>query len=234
MSYCVNCGVELGSGLEECPLCSTPVYHPEKQENTEERPAFPTEKGHAEPIQKKDVWLLITVVTVVTALTCVVLNLWVYDSYPWSVSIVGGCALLWVMLIPATLPLKFPVYVYLFLDGVMVSVYLYMLTFMTKGNGWFWQLGLPMALLCTAVAEAFAFCERKAAKGFLPTALYTITAIGIICVSLELLIDYMLVGTVSLAWSAIVLTVCVIIDATIITLLSVGRFRNAIRKRLHF
>lgn len=234
MSYCVNCGVELGSGLKDCPLCNTPVYHPNATENVTERPAFPKEKGQAELIQRKDVWLLITVIAVMTAVTCVVLNILVYDSYPWSVSIVGACALLWVMLIPATVPLKFPVYIYLFWDGVMLSVYLYMLTYMTRDEVWFWRLGLPFVVLLTLVAEAFAFCVRKVAKGFLPVALYTITTIGVLCIGLEILIDYMLARKVTLTWAAIVLTVCVIIDATIITLLSVGRFRNAIRKRLHF
>lgn len=234
MAYCVNCGVELGRDLKECPLCNTPVYHPGQRETETDTPAFPKEKGHAEPIRRQDVGLLITVITVVTALTCVVLNIMVYDSYPWSVSIVGACALLWVMLIPATLPLKFPVYVYLFLDGVMLSVYLFMLTFMTPDRVWFWRLGLPFIVLLTIIAEVFAFCVKKVARGFLPVALYTITTIGLICMGLEVLIDHMLVRKITLTWSAIVLTVCVIIDATIVTLLSVKRFRNEIRKRLHF
>lgn len=234
MSYCVNCGVELGRDLKECPLCNTPVYHPKRVATEAEKPVFPKEKGQAELIQRKDVWLLITVIAVVTAITCVVLNIWAYDSYPWSVSIVGACALMWVMLIPATVPLKFPVYVYLFMDGVMLSVYLFMLTYMTPDREWFWRLGLPIVVLLTIVAEVFTFCEKKVAKGFLPTALYTITSIGVICCGLEILIDHLLYGKISLTWSAIVLTVCVIIDATIVTLLSVKRFRNAIRRRLHF
>ncbi len=234
MSYCVNCGVELGNDLKDCPLCNTPVYHPGAPEKEYEHPAFPKEKGQAEPIRKQDVGLLITVIAVMTAITCVVLNICAYDSYPWSVSIVGACALLWVMLIPATLPLKFPVYVYLFLDGVMLSVYLFMITYMTPDRTWFFRLGLPFTILLTIIAEVFAFCVRRVAKGFLPVALYIITTIGLICMGLEILIDYMLVRKVTLTWAAIVLTVCVIIDATIVTLLSVKRFRNAIRKRLHF
>ncbi|MBQ7955465.1 MAG: hypothetical protein IJ282_06905 [Lachnospiraceae bacterium] len=234
MSYCVNCGVELGGGLEECPLCNTPVINPKELEKVTVRPAFPREKGQAEPIRKKDMWLLITVVAVVTAVTCVLLNILVYDSSPWSLAIVGACALLWVMLIPATVPLKFPVYIYLFWDGVMLSVYLYMLTYMTAGQVWFWRLGLPFVILLTVVAEVFAFCMKHLPRGFLVTALYIITSIGVICSGLESLIDLIVLERISLKWSAIVLTVCVIIDATIVTLLSVKRFRNAIRRRLHF
>ena len=28
MSYCVNCGVRLDASLKKCPLCNTPVIHP--------------------------------------------------------------------------------------------------------------------------------------------------------------------------------------------------------------
>ena len=47
-------------------------------------------------------------------------------------------------------------------------------------------------------------------------------------------IDNFLYQAVSLGWSAIVLTVCVIMDITIITLLSRKRLRSAVRRRLHF
>jgi len=226
--------VELGGGLQECPLCNTPVINPNELGKKIEKPAFPTEKGQAEPIKKRDMWLLLTIVAVVTAVTCVLLNVLVYGGYPWSLAIVGACALLWVMLLPAVVHVKMTVYLCLLLDGVMLAIYLYMITFMTPGQGWFWRLGLPIVALVTVVAELFSVCVKKISGGFLPTALYIITSIGIICCGLEFLIDYYLEVPMVLKWSAIVLTVCVIIDATIITLLSVKRFRDAIRRRLHF
>lgn len=234
MSYCVNCGVELGGGLVECPLCNTPVRNPNEIEKKNENPAFPTEKGQAEPIKKKDMWLLLTIMAVVTSVTCVLLNVLVYGGYPWSLAIVGACALIWVMLLPAVVHVRMIVYLCLLLDGVMLAVYLYMITYMTPSQNWFWQLGLPIVLVVVTVAELFAVCVRKISNGFLPTTLYTITAIGMICGGLEILIDHYLGKPMVLRWSAIVLTVCIIINATIITLLSVKRFREEIRRRLHF
>ncbi len=32
MAYCVNCGVKLEETLTKCPLCNTPVYHPQEEE----------------------------------------------------------------------------------------------------------------------------------------------------------------------------------------------------------
>ena len=69
---------------------------------------------------------------------------------------------------------------------------------------------------------------------FLTGALYLISGIAILCVGLELLIDCYLRQEIMLGWSAIVLTICVIVDITIATLLSRRRLRNAVRRRLHF
>ena len=48
------------------------------------------------------------------------------------------------------------------------------------------------------------------------------------------MIDLYVQDSISLLWSAVVLTVCVIIDVTIIAMLSMRRLRNAVRRRLHF
>ena len=52
MSYCVNCGVELSKELKSCPLCHTPVYHPEKKQEMEAAvPVFPRERGEVDVVR---------------------------------------------------------------------------------------------------------------------------------------------------------------------------------------
>lgn len=41
MSYCVNCGVELGKGLKKCPLCGTKVINPAALKKEEGEPFSP-------------------------------------------------------------------------------------------------------------------------------------------------------------------------------------------------
>ena len=36
--YCVKCGVKLQEGVERCPLCRTPVWNPEPQEESRNYP----------------------------------------------------------------------------------------------------------------------------------------------------------------------------------------------------
>ena len=235
MSYCVNCGVELDASAKECPLCNTPVLNPRELEKiAKAQHPFPTEKGQVETVKRKDLGLLISMVVLATAVTCGILNAFVFRDNLWSLAVIGACVILWVMIIPAVIYTKQPVYVSLLYGGGAVGLYLFMLTFLSGSREWLWGLGLPIVALLTVLAEIFAFCVRRLPKSFLTVALYLFTVIGVFCVGLEILIDRFVSGHISLSWSAVVMTVCVILDIAIVTLLSRRRLRNAVRRRLHF
>ncbi len=241
MSYCVNCGVELDASARECALCNTPVWNPRELEKQAQgrmvMPAetpFPREKGQVETATKKDFGLLISMVVLATAATCGILNALVFRGTLWSLSVIGACAVMWVMLIPVMIYTKQPIYVSLLYDGVAVALYLYILTFQVGSKGWFFGLGLPITVLVTFITEAFAVCICKLPRSFLTVSLYLFTSTGLLCLGLEMLIDWYLTGEIALSWSAVVLTVCAILDIALITMLSRRRLRNEVRRRLHF
>ena len=242
MSYCVNCGVELDTSARECPLCNTPVWNPRELEKqaVQGRPGmqagspFPGEKSQVEAANKKDFGLLMSMVVLATAATCGILNLLVFRGTLWSLSVIGACAVLWVMLIPVMIYTKQSVYVSLLYDGAATVLYLYILTFQVGSREWFFGLGLPITALVTVIAEAAAVCICKLPRAFLTVSLYLFTAAGLLCLGLEMLIDWYLQGEIALSWSAVVLTVCAILDIALITMLSRRRLRNEVRRRLHF
>ncbi len=234
MSFCVNCGVELDETLGDCPLCNTPVINPSELEKAKKNPSFPKDKGQVEVVKRKDLGILMSIVAAATAGTCGLLNLLVYNSSAWSLTIIGACALIWVMLVPVVIYTKLSVYVALLLDFLMVAVYLYLITYITPSQDWFWGLALPITGVITVLAVMIAFCVRKLPMSFLAGALYVFTALGLFCISVEMLVRRYVNSGIRLTWSAVVLTVCVIIDITIITLLSRKRLRNEVRRRLHF
>ncbi len=242
MSYCVNCGVELDASAQECPLCNTPIWNPrdlekrsvrDRKEISQQSP-FPKEKSQVEAANKKDFGLLMSMVVLATAATCGILNGLVFRETLWSLAVIGACGVLWVILIPVMIYTKQPIYVSLLYDGAVVVIYLYMLTFQTGSREWFLRLGLPITVLVTAVAELVTLCIRKLPRSFLTVSLYLFTGIGLLCLGLEMLIDWYLAGEIALSWSAVVLTVCVILDIALITMLSRRRLRNEVRRRLHF
>lgn len=240
MSYCVNCGVELDASAKECPLCNTPVLNPREIEMHTRRnyqtprSPFPEEKGQVETVKRKDFGILLSVVVLATMITCGVLNLFVFPGALWSLAVIGACVILWVILIPLVIYAKLSVYLSLLFDGAAVALYLYMLTFLSGSSGWFTGLGLPITILVTVIAELMTLCIRRLPRSFLTVALYLFTATGLLCPGLEMLIQWYLNRQIFLRWSAVVLTVCVILDIAVITMLSRRRLRNEVRKRLHF
>lgn len=234
MSYCVNCGVELDKTAKTCALCNTPVFNPNQPIDCIAPPPFPEEKGQVEEVKRKDMGILLTTVVVATAVTCGLLNAFVFTGPRWSLAVIGVCGILWVIMMPVVIFPKQHLYVSVLLDGMAVAAYLYMIAYMIESDGWFWGLGLPIVVYVTLLMELFLHAVRKLPRSFLTVALYAFTAVGLLCGGLEFLIDRYLDGSVYLRWSAVVMTVCAIIDIALITMLSLRRLRNAVRRRLHF
>ena len=234
MSYCVNCGVELEASLQECPLCHTPVINPKEINKQRTASPYPTDKGQVEVVKRKDFGILVSVVLIATGATCLLLNLLVFNSSLWSLVVIGSCLCLFVFSFPAIFYSKTPIYLSLLADGISVAVYLFLITFLTDSNEWFWHLGLPIVALLTVLAELFPLLARFLPFNILSCALCIFIEIPAFCVSLELLIRHILERPYRITWSAVVLTVCVIIDIALITILAQKRLRNEVRRRLHF
>lgn len=234
MSYCVNCGVELDGSLKECPLCNTLVYNPRELGTKSQDSPFPSERGEVEKVKRKDMGILLSIVLVAIGATCGVLNLLVFDSTSWSLLVIGACLCFWVLLLPLIIYQDLSVYSTLFFDGLAVGIYLYLITFVTHSDVWFYGLAVPIVAVTVLMAEILAFCLKKLPVTFLTTCLYVFSAIGVLCLLYEVLIDRYMQEQIQLMWSAVVLTVCVVIDITLITMLSRKRLRDAVRRRFHF
>ena len=234
MSYCVNCGVELEPSLTECPLCNTPVINPKELYDKKKTSPYPREKGQVDLVKRKDLAILSGIVLIATSLSCLLLNLFVFSGNMWSLFIIGACLILFVMIFPAMIRTKLPIYISLLLDGVAVGFYLYMITFNTSSKEWFTGLALPILLLTTILVEIFTLLLRSFPPSFITTALYFFAETAFLCVGIELLIEHYLELPLHLVWSAVVLTVCSVIVVLLITVLSRRRLRDAVRRRLHF
>ena len=234
MSYCVNCGVELEASLRECPLCHTPVVNPKEAGKTVPPSPYPTDRGQVEEVKRKDLGILLSVVLSATAVTCLLLNLLVFNRSLWSLLVIGICICLFVFTFPMVYYRKMPPSLSLLADGAAVAVYLYMIAYLTPSTAWFWQLGLPIVLLVILNTELFTFLARLVPFSLLSGALCLFIEIPLFCAALEVMIRRMLSAPIRLTWSAVVLTVCVIIDVALITILVKKRLRNEVRRRLHF
>ncbi|MBQ1850722.1 MAG: hypothetical protein II743_00345 [Lachnospiraceae bacterium] len=234
MSYCVNCGVELDATAKNCPLCNTPVINPNEIKKEGAIPPFPKERAQVDEVQRADFGWLVSMVCLATAVTCGVLNWLAFNGSLWSLAVIGACIVLWVVLVPAVIYHKWSPYVYLLLDCAAIILYLYLIARMIGNYGWFEGLGVPLVICTWGVMELLTLASRKFLKGILARGLYGFTALALLCVGYEIIIDLFCENPIRLSWSAVVLTVCIIVDIAIITTLSRRRLRNEVRRRLHF
>ena len=234
MSYCVNCGVELEASLKACPLCNTPVINPNHPCPLNDKTPYPTSRGQVEVVKRKDLGILLTVVLSATSITCLLLNLLAVQGILWSFLVIGICICLFVFAFPAVIYTKTPIYLSLLADGVAVGIYLFLITFLTTSSYWFWRLGLPIVVTVTLLIELFTFLAHKLPFNILTASLYLFIEAPFFCICLELLIRHFFGSPMRITWSAVVLTVCAIIDITLITIISKKRLRNEVRRRLHF
>ena len=142
--------------------------------------------------------------------------------------------LLFIVLLPAITTLHLPMYLSLALDGAGIAFYLYLISFTTADQHWFFALAVPIVGLCTILCEIFAILMKHFRVSYLTTTLYFFVEAALLCMGLELLIEHFLTKPMRLTWSAIVLTVCAVISITLLTILSRQRLREAVRRRLHF
>ena len=105
---------------QKCPLCDTPVYNPKAPEPEKQPSPFPKEKGQVEVVKRKDLGVLLTVIVLATAVTCGLLNAFVFRSSLWSLAVIGVVLVLWVIMIPVVIYTRQPIYLSILLDGVAV------------------------------------------------------------------------------------------------------------------
>lgn len=236
MSYCVNCGVELEASIKKCPLCNTIVINPnelqaDKEAGNGEMP-FPNKVGIVEPIKRKDLAVVMTVILACTAISCLLLNYLMWKSNQWSLLVLGFCGLLWVMTVPPLLIRNMRRRIMMLLNGAAVCIYIALIGIFTDSSEWVVDLGIPITLVVLALVEIFLTVARyKKSFGVLACLFFMETAV--LCISIELLVDHAFQQPLEIKWSAIVLTVCTVITVALAAMFSRRRVRNEIKRRFH-
>lgn len=233
MSYCVNCGVELDKSCSICPLCNTRVINPNEPEVPPVPRPYPTRKGTIDPVRRSDVAILTAVILGTTAIVCGLLNFFLFTTTMWSLYVIGACIVLWVFFLPVFFPDKLKIFVSLGLDGISIALYFEVISWLHPGNGWYFAIALPLIALVTLLILIYVRCLYAPNHSILSMAAVLVAEIGTLSVCVELLMRNYLEHVLRISWSAIILTCCVIIDASLFTILRHSRLREEIRRRMH-
>ena len=164
--YCIKCGVELADSEKVCPLCGTPVFHPDLPCGQGEPPYPADHRPRVDEVSRAGVLFVLTVLFVLPAVISVLCDWRMGNGIVWSGYVVGGLVVLYVAVV---LPLWFkrpnPA-IFVPIDFIVIGLYLFYINFATHGH-WCWSprwwccCGMYPAAPCISAA---AHCWAAAAS----------------------------------------------------------------------
>ena len=233
MSYCVNCGVKLPEGCRECPLCQTPVIHPDSREIPAQKPFFATRKETVAPVSKKELALLLSAMLASVCLCCGLINLAVRPDLPWSLYVMGAAGMLWLCFTPPLIWRPMPAPVRISLCFGAAALYVLLIAFLTEGIVWYFHLALPV-LLCGWVAAMILWGTMgRGRRSTLSSIVIVLTSLGLYSCVVEAWIDLYRSQNLTPGWSLIVLAVCLGLSLPFLVIRFVPGLREEARRRFH-
>ncbi len=233
MSYCVNCGVELGAGVGKCPLCSTPVLNPRAPIDRDAPPFFPTRHEEVEPVSRRMAGLLLSAMFASVTVCCGVLNLIFYRELWWSFFPGGAAVMFWVWFAVPLLFRKINAWYRLTLDTLAIGVYVLLIALAVHGLDWYLHLAVPILLCAVCVCPTVIWVVKYRRLSILSSAILVLLSAGFLAVAVELICDLYLHDAWLPGWSLIVLISCVGLCIPLIVIRRVPSLREEARRRFH-
>lgn len=231
MSYCVNCGVELDRDAVQCPLCQTPVINPVCPPDPQAIPNFPLERQEVEPVDHRELAILLSVMAVCTGVCCGLLNLFLWPGVPWSAFVIGSCAVLWVWLVPPLLLRRAPSALLLLFDLLAVGGLLVLIGAVSNGSVWLYGIALPVWAGFSVILLVIWLAAKK--RSFLGRGLLILGGMVLFLLWVEFVVDRFL-GEYHPMWSLIAAAVGITLMLPLVVIRTRPNLRRQVRRRFHF
>ena len=228
--YCVKCGVELADSEKKCPLCGTPVFHPDIPRNLSEPPFPPDKRIRPEDVNRSGVLFVLTIAALLPALLCLLCDWRINGTIVWSGFAVGGLLLLYIL---AVLPLWFkrpnPV-IFVPIDFAAIGVFLLYVNYATGGH-WFLTFALPVTGAAGLLVCAMVTLLRYLSRGYLYIFGGALMAGGGLAVLIEFLLNLTFGLHHTFIWSFYPLAAGVLLGAMLLIIAVCKPLRRSLHRK---
>ena len=227
--YCVKCGVALGDTEKQCPLCGTPVYHPELTRE-EAEPLYPHDSMPSKQPHPWGILLIVSLLFLLPMSICLAADLNINGQMNWSGYVIGTLLVLYVMFVlPSWFRKPNPV---IFTPVSFAAIALFLLYVCLANDGtWFLPFAFPVTgFLCLLVTAVVVLC-RYTRKGLL----YVFGGASLAMGGFMVLLEYLLHITFGLpglgTWSFYPMSVFALLGIGLILIAIVPSFRESLSKK---
>lgn len=212
MTYCPDCGVEIGNAVK-CPLCGAKNPKAEQAPEPEcvdthgtPRPGFFGEAEGAEVLTpqegRKIAWEVISVAFSIAVIALSLINFLIAGRLSWSLYPVSAFVFIWIF-VTAILVMRPASVLRYVLAAVDPLLFLLALGIFTGDISWAWRLAIPIAVFAEIVAAGVGLSIRNAKRKGLNIFAYILVGVALICIGVEIFVGLFVEGKIRLGWSAI-------------------------------
>lgn len=223
MIICKNCGVELDSGMQYCPLCQMHI----EGENADvmvtssriEERATITNRNMTQP-QRKATWEIVSIIILLVVMFTSLLNFILNRKISWAEIPMAACLVIFSYVSVFAFLHKKRV-IQIFYVFVMSSILIFILDLITGGVNWSIYLGIPLLFFLNFILALTQIVFKNIKKRGINLIAFAFLAASLLCLGTEVVIDFYINGIIKLVWSLIVVG-CV---GPIVTVLLFMHFR---------
>jgi len=231
--YCVKCGVELADSEKKCPLCGTPVFHPDIPRTLGEPPYPPDRRIRPEAVNRSGILFVLTVLALLPAVIVLLCDWRINGTIVWSGYAAGAIGLLYIIIL---LPMWFrhpnPV-IFVPVDFLAIGLYLLYIDLAVKG-GWFLSFAFPVTGAIGLLLTAVVALVRYVRGGYL----YIFGGALILAGGLAVLIEFLINVTFGihevLLWSIYPLAAGVILGGMLLIIAVCKPLRKSLQRKFFF
>jgi uncharacterized BrkB/YihY/UPF0761 family membrane protein len=151
----------------------------------------------------------------------------------WMYYVFGGSLVVWMIFIfPMLLKKKKPI-LHVFMIFLSATLYILLISIAVSGMDWFLILALPISIVVMFLLFIIIFIVDRTKPGKLKTTSVSLTAVILLCLIVEVLVDYYVTANISLSWSYVVAGSIVPVIIFLILLSGNKKMQDELIKKLH-
>ncbi len=236
MMYCPRCGVRLGDGSTECPLCRHDLRGPAIDDDPgpgKSRSVEEIQDAFGSVPERLMVWEAVTVTGALAAIIVGAVDFLDSGRPTWSLYPVSSLAFAWILASAAIFFRRHPV-PSVTAAGLSAPLFLAALDAIDGKMTWALPVGIPIALVTELSVMATYFAVSRTRRAGTNVIAYGLFAVSAACMGIEFTLDLHAGGPPRLYWSAV--TTIALVPIAVLFLYLHHRFmkRTNLRKLLRF